>query len=137
MACLNTSSLRNLLPSWVKRLIGNTSDLDRPYTSSERNTFLQEASHQVPVNSGYVPEIIVLPDPPPAYLTSTVRWSVDDEYQECEPQFHQTPPLNPPIVFPRHVADRPMNGLSQFPTALWSSILSKTFKIFVVKSNFL
>lgn len=134
MACLGISSLHHLLPFWVKRFT-TRSVSDQPYTSSERNTSPQEASHQSPVNSGYVPEIIVLPDPPPAYLTSAVHRGVDDGYQEYEPPFHRTPPLNPPIIFPKHAADRPMDGSSQCPTSLWSSILIKPFKIFVVKSN--
>ena len=138
MACLSILSLRNLLPSWVKHLIGTTSDSDWSHTSSERNTSPQEASHQFPVNSGYVPETIVLPDPPPTYLTSTVHRGVDNGYQEYEPPLHRTPPLGPPIIFPKHAADRPMNGSSQCPTGLWSSILIKSFKVFVistVKSN--
>lgn len=73
MACLNTLSFRNLLPSWVKHLLDIMSDLDQPYTNTECKTSSQEVSHQVPVNSGYVTEIIVLPDPPPAYLISAVH----------------------------------------------------------------
>lgn len=135
MACLNILSLRNLLPSWARHLIGTMSDSDRPCTSSERNTSPQEAWHQVPVDFGYAPETILLPDPPPTYLTSNVHRGVSNGYQEYEPPFHRTPPLDPPIIFLKHAADRSINGLSQRPIALWYIILIKQFKIFLVKSN--
>ena len=127
MACLGISSLRDLLPFWVKRLITTTSDSDQPNTSSSHNTSLQE-------------EIIVLPSPPPSYRFTTPKSAVHGEidgngYREYEPPFHRTPPLEPSIISTSEHADRPINGLSQCLTALWFSILIQPLKIFAVKSN--
>ena len=150
MACLNTSSLQDLLPSWVKRLIDIPSNSRRPCMSSSRNTSLWEeesnspASRQNSMNSPpvHVPGITVLPSepptyPPPIYPPPTSKSAVHG-YREYEsPPFHRTPPLEPPIIFisVSDAADRSMNGSSRCPTALWSSILIQPLKIFVVKSN--
>lgn len=108
MSCLGISSLSNLLPSWVKRLIATTSDSDQSYTSPSRNTSLQEeegssspASRQSPINSttGYVPGITVLPSSPPAYPFTTSKSAVHEEvdvneYQSFEPfSLNRTPPI--------------------------------------------
>ena len=142
MTCLDISFLLDLLPSWLKHFVAIPSNSDRPYTSSSPSTSVLEersgspASHKCPVDSltGYMPGIIVLPSPPPAYPPPASKLAVP-AYREHGPPFYRTPPLGPPIIFPKHAADRPMNGSSQCPTALWSIILIKQFKISVVKSN--
>ena len=141
MTCLDISFLLDLLPSWLKHLVAIPSHSDRSHTSSANDSLLEErssslASHKCPVDSltGYMPGIIVLPSPPPAYPPPASKLAVP-AYREHGPPFYRTPPLGPPIIFPKHAADRPMNGSSQCPTALWSIILIKQFKISVVKSN--
>ena len=107
MACLGISSLRGLLPAWVKWFLATPSNSDRPYTSSSRNTSLLEersdspVSHKSPVHSptGYVRGITVLPSPPPAYPFTTSKSAVHGvidvyEYQGCEPfSFNRIPPI--------------------------------------------
>ena len=145
MTCLDISFLLDLLPSWLKHFIAIPSHSDRSYTSSANNSLLEErssslASHKCPVNSltGYVPGITVLPSPPPTYLSTTPKSTMHGYQAHESSSFHRTPPLGPPIIFPKHAADRPMNGPSRCPIGLWSSILIKSFKVFVifmVKSN--
>ena len=72
--------------------------------------------------------------PPTAYPPPASKLAVP-AYREHGPPFYRTPLLGPPIIFPKHAADRPMNGSSQCPTSLWSIILIKQSKISVVKSN--
>ena len=117
-------------PSWLKHFVAIPSRSDRSYTSSANNSLLEErsSSHKHPVNSltGYMPGITVLPSPPPTYLSATPKSTVHG-YQAHEPSsFHRTPPLEPPIIFiptTGHAAGRLMNGSSQCPASLWSTIL--------------
>ena len=142
MTCLDISSLLDLLPSWLKHFVAISSHSDRSYTSSANNSLLEERSspHKHPVNSltGFVPGITVLPTLPPTYLSTTAKSTVH-EYQAHEQySFHRTPPLEPPIIFiptSGRTAGWSMNGSSQSPTYMWSSILIQSLQIFVVKSN--
>ena len=142
MACLNISSLQDLLPSWVKQLIDIPRNSRQPCMSSSRSKSLGEeesdllASCQNTVDSPPVHVPAVLPNEPPTYPPPTSKPAVHG-YREYElPSFHRTPPLEPPIVFiSSDAADRSVNGLSQYPTTLWSIVLIQPLKIFVVKSN--
>ena len=145
MACLNISSLLDLIPSWMKRLIDIPSVLHRPYVSSSRNTSLWEEESNLPTSrqnsdspTMHVPGVIVLPSPPPTYPPPISRPAVHGYQEYKQPPFYQTPPLEPPIIFistSGRTASWSMNGSSQCPTSLWSSILIQSLKIFVVKSN--
>ena len=117
MTCLDISFLLDLLPSWLKHFVAIPSNSDRPYTSSSPSTSLLEersgspASHKCPVDSltGYMPGIIVLPSPPPTYLSTTSKPTVHG-YQECEPfSFNQTPPI------PKKKATSFDNNMERFP----------------------
>ena len=125
MTCLD---ILDLLPSWFKRFVAITINLDRPDTSSSRNTSLlaegsgSPVSYESPVNplTGYVPGITVLPSPPLAYLPPTSKSAVHG-YQGCEPcSFHQIPPI------PKEKAISFDNNMERLPSLNRPSIFSSS-----------
>ena len=143
IACLNISSLLDLILSWMKHLTDILSDLHQPYMSSSHHTSLWEEESNLPTSyqnsdlpTMHVPGVIMLPSLPPTYPPPILRPAMHGYQEYKQPPFHQTPPLEPPIVFiSSDAADRSVNGLSQYPTTLWSIVLIQPLKIFVVKSN--
>ena len=133
MACLNISSLLDLILSWMKRLTDIPSNLHQPYVSSSRHTSLWEEESNLPTShqnsdspTMHVPEVIVLPSLPPTYPPPISRPAVHGYQEYKQPPFHQTPPLEPLIISIHtsgHIAGRSMNGSPQYPTVLWYSIL--------------